>query len=81
VTRITIAPTAIRSFIIPVPVGGSPEPFRQVKPGKYPSTQHKPWRPQQHPPRRLSKAEVLRRFLDNINRQDGEVRAFMATCG
>ena len=46
-------------IIVPVPCGGSPEPVRNVKPGKYPHDKREPWRPQRAIP---NKAERLRRF-------------------
>jgi hypothetical protein len=68
-------------IIVPVPCGGSPETIRQTKPGRYPRNQREPWN---GPPRRISKAESLARFLDNIRRQDQVVREMMrpdAACG
>jgi len=59
--------------IVPVPVGGSPEPQRSAKPLPYPRQGREPWRPQTKPPNR--KAEVWRRFLDGIRRQDEAARA------
>ena len=62
-------------------VGGSPETIRQNKPGRYPHQRREQWN---GPPRRISKAESLARFLDNIRRQDQVVREMMrpdAACG
>jgi hypothetical protein len=55
---------------------GSPEPLRRQPPPAYKRNQWSPWRPATRPPR-LSKAEVLRRFLDAINRNDEAARAVM----
>jgi len=57
---------------------GCPEPARSSKPPKYSREQRQPWNPQRAIPTRRSKAEAAKRLLDNINRQDAEVRAFMS---
>ena len=62
-------------IFVEVPTAGSPKSVRTVKPGRYPVDKHQPWKPATRPP---SKAEKLVRFLDRINRQDSEVRAYMA---
>jgi hypothetical protein len=60
---------------IEVPVAG-PAFGRQPKPPRYPrQVQTQPWRPATRPP---NKAEALRRFLERVNRQNEEARAFMA---
>jgi hypothetical protein len=54
---------------------GSPKNARAIKP-RYPQqTQRQPWKPASRPP---SKAESLRKLLERMNRQNGEIRAFMA---
>jgi hypothetical protein len=55
---------------------GSPAPLNRAKPPRYPSTQRQPWRPADKPPR-LSKAEALKRLLDEFRRQDEIVREMM----
>jgi hypothetical protein len=55
---------------------GSPAPLNRAKPPRYPSTQRQPWRPADKPPR-LSKAEALKRLLDEFRRQDQIVREMM----
>jgi hypothetical protein len=68
---------AVQVVFVEVPVAGSPEPFPRRPPPAYPSNQRAPWRPQQSIPT-SRKGEAVKRLLDAINRQDGEVRAFMA---
>jgi hypothetical protein len=63
-------------IFVEVPVGGSPTPLHRGKPPRYPSTQRQPWRPADKPPR-LSKAERLRRLLDEFRRQEEIVREMM----
>lgn len=63
---------------IEVPVAGSPKEGRRGKPGRYPSNPREPWRPQRDIPAKPNKADALRRFLEQVNRQNEEVRAFMA---
>ena len=66
-------------IIVPVPYEiGSPKEGRRGKPGRYPSNPREPWRPQRDIPTKPNKAEALRRFLERVNRQNEEVRAFMA---
>jgi hypothetical protein len=62
--------------LVPVPCGGSPQPIRTVKPGKYPSTQRAPWRPQRSIPTN-GKAAATKRLLDAINRNDAAARAML----
>ena len=62
---------------IEVPVAG-PDYGRRGKPARYPSNPREPWRPQRDIPAKPNKAEALRRFLERVNRQNEEVRAFMA---
>jgi len=61
-------------IIVPVPVGGSPEPSRAVKPRWPRQDRVPPWRPATKPP---SKAERLQRLVDAMHRQNEDVRAFM----
>jgi hypothetical protein len=62
----------------PAPEAGSPKIGRIMKP-RYPSRPDRPepWRPAQRPPRRLTKAERLARFLDAWRKQDNDIRAYM----
>jgi hypothetical protein len=62
---------------VPVPCGGSPETWRRQPPPAYPVNQRSPWRPATRPPHRLSKAEALKRLLDEFRRQDQIVREMM----
>jgi hypothetical protein len=62
---------------IEVPVAG-PDFGRQVKPRYGKQDRPQPWRPQRDIPAKPNKAEALRRFLERVNRQNEEVRAFMA---
>lgn len=62
---------------IEVPVAG-PDYGRRGKPPAYRHDQHQPWKPQRDIPAKPNKAEALRRFLERVNRQNEEVRAFMA---
>jgi hypothetical protein len=74
-------------YAVPAPVVEAPEPLeigspkigRIMRP-RYPAQPDRPapWKPAQHPPRRISKAERLARFLDAIARQDNEIKAYMA---
>jgi len=68
----------VQVVLVPVPVGGSPEPLRTVKPGKYPQQGRAPWRPATTPPSNRSKGEAAKRLLDAIARSDEAARAFMA---
>ena len=61
----------VQIVLVPVPVGGSNEPIRQVKP-RYPQQQRRdPWRPATRPP---SKADASKRLLESFMRQDQIVR-------
>jgi hypothetical protein len=66
---------------VEAPEAGSPKIGRIMKP-RYPSRPDRPehWRPAQQPPRRLTKAERLVRFVDAIARQDAEIKAYMQGC-
>jgi hypothetical protein len=66
----------VQVIIVPVPCGGSPEPLRRQPPPAYPVNRRQPWRPADKPPR-LSKAEALKRLLDEFKRQDEIVREMM----
>jgi hypothetical protein len=66
----------VQVIIVPVPCGGSPAPTRRGKPGPYPRQERSYWRPADKPPR-LSKAEALKRLLDEFRRQDEIVREMM----
>lgn len=59
---------------IEVPVAGSPKNARDVKPGRYPHQPREHWT---GPPRRNSKADALRRLIENMRRQDEIAREFM----
>ena len=53
-------------IFVPVPVAGSPEPLRQAKPGKYPSTQRQAWRPATRPPNKAAATvNLLRQIAAN----------------
>jgi hypothetical protein len=56
---------------VPVPAAGSPKVARIPPPPAYPRQDRTPWRPATRPPNR---AEVLRRFLDAIHRNDEAAR-------
>ena len=58
---------AVQVVLVPVTVGGSPQPLKWAKPSKYPVQHREAWRPRTKAP---SKAEALRRLLDAINRND-----------
>jgi hypothetical protein len=62
--------------IVPVPCAAV-DFARQVKPGKYPRQERQPWPLRQPFPRSPSKAETLRRFLDQVSKQDREIMAYM----
>ncbi len=65
--------------LVPVPVGGSPEPSRAVKP-RYPQQDRvPPWRPQRTIPTNR-KAAAFKRLLDTmreLDRRAEDARAFM----
>ena len=61
---------------VEVPVAGSNEPMRPVKPGKYPLQRRDPWRPASKPPQR-GKAADLARLIQNFHRQDRIVSEHM----
>jgi hypothetical protein len=65
----------VQIVLVPYEVG-SPKEGRRLRPPRYARQQHEPWRPQRAIP--ATKAEALRRFLERVNRQNEEVRAFMA---
>jgi hypothetical protein len=64
----------VQVILVPVPVGGSNEPIRQVKPGKYPLQRREAWRPQRAIPTRGARSVSL---LRQIARQDQIVSEFM----
>jgi hypothetical protein len=62
------------AVILVLPEAGSPKHARPVKP-RYPQQT-----PREHwtgPPRRNSKADAMRRLIENMRRQDGIAREFM----
>lgn len=66
----------VQVVFVEIPAAGSQKIAREVKPSKYPRDQRPPWRPQHDiPPRRQPK---IVRFIDAINKQDQDIRAFMA---
>ena len=65
---------AVQIVLVPVPVGGSPQPLKWAKPSEYPVQHREAWRPRTKPP---SKAEALRRLLDGINRNDAAARSML----
>jgi len=66
----------VQVIIIPVPAAGSPAPLHRSEPGPYPRQERGYWRPADKPPR-LSKAEALKRLLNEFRRQDEAVREMM----
>ena len=67
--------TAHREIIfIEVPVAGSPKEGRRLRPGPYKRNSFEPWRPATRPP---NKAERLKRFLDDMRRNDEIARECM----
>ena len=64
----------VQVILVPVPVGGSNEPHRQVKPGKYPLQRREAWRPATRPP---SKAAASARLLRGIVEQEAAVREML----
>jgi len=70
-------PADTRIVFVPIPVGGSPEAIRQAKPPKYPNQRREAWPPRQGIPHRVSKAEALRRFLDDVAKNGEAARAYM----
>ena len=62
-------------IVVAVPEAGCPKEGRRHPPPAYKRNPHEPWRPQRAIP---NKAEALRKFLERVNRQNEEVRAFMA---
>lgn len=65
-------------IFIEVPTAGSPKEGRRGKPPAYPTNQRAPWQPQRSIPAKRGKAEALRKLLEQMNRQEQELRAFMA---
>jgi hypothetical protein len=66
-------------ILVPVPYEiGSPKEGRRGKPPAYKRNPREPWKPQRDIPAKPNKVEALRRFLERVNRQNEEVRAFMA---
>jgi hypothetical protein len=65
---------AVQVVLVPVPCGGSPEPFRQVKP-HYPVQQRREhWRPATRPP---SRADATMRLLRDIAANEAAARAML----
>jgi hypothetical protein len=62
---------AVQVVLVPMPVGGSPQP---LKCSKYPVQHREAWRPRTKAP---SKAEALRKLLDAINRNDETAREML----
>jgi hypothetical protein len=60
---------------IEVPVAG-PAFGRQPKPPRYPSNSREPWRPATRPPK-LSKAERLVRFLEDMHKRTEDARSML----
>jgi hypothetical protein len=53
-------------ILVPVPVAGSPEPFRKTRPAPYPQQQRQHWRPANRPPSKAhASASLLRRIVEN----------------
>jgi hypothetical protein len=65
-------------IFVEVPAAGSPEPFRTVKPGKYPVQHREAWRPATRPPSRQSKDKRLIEFMRDLDRRAEDARQFMA---
>ena len=65
---------AVQVVLVPVTVGGSPQPLKWAKPSKYPVQHREAWRPRTKAP---CKAEALRRLLDAINRNDEAAREML----
>jgi hypothetical protein len=64
-------------IIVPVPYEiGSPKHGREVKPARYPSNQHQPWRPATFPPR-PTKAQRMSEFMRRVQKQSEEVREML----
>lgn len=59
---------------IEVPVAGSPQEGRRLRPGPYKRNQLEPWKPATRPP---SKAERIARWLDQCRRQQEAVREML----
>ena len=72
---------AVQVIVVPVPVAGSPETFRTIKPPAYPHQQRDHWRSQRSIPVKQRKAERLIEFMGRVQEQDNEVRAFMRRAG
>jgi hypothetical protein len=69
-------PRDVQIVLVPIPVGGSNEPIRHVKPGKYPLQRRDPWRPASKPPQR-GKAASIARLIENFQHQDRAIAEFM----
>ena len=65
-------------IFVEVPVAGTVRETHRAKPPAYRHDQRQPWKPQRDIPAKPNKAEALRRFLERVNRQNEEIRAFMA---
>lgn len=64
-------------IVVAVPEAGCPKEGRRHPPPAYKRNAHEPWRPATRPPRE-SKAEAAKRLIENIARQDADVRVFLA---
>jgi hypothetical protein len=64
--------------VIVVFEAGSPKEGHRTKPGRYPHQPREHWT---GPPRRNSKADALRRLIENMRRQDEIVREHMTPNG
>ena len=65
---------AVQVVLVPMPVGGSPQPLKWAKSSKYPVQHREACRPRTKAP---SKAEALPKLLDAINRNDETAREML----
>jgi hypothetical protein len=61
-------------IFVPVPVGGSPEPFREVKPGQFKRNPPTHWRPAQAIP---SKGKATLELMRQIAAQETILRGLL----
>ena len=77
VSRASASRVRFRRELIVLFEGGSPKPEHARRPPRYPQQQREAWRPQRAIPPKRSKAEALRKLLEQMSRQNEEIRAFM----
>jgi hypothetical protein len=64
----------VQIVLVPYEIG-SPKEGRRLRPPRYPSNPHEPWRPQRYIP--ATKAQRLGEFMRRVQQQTEDAREFM----